>query len=125
MLNPDGVDASRIRQGSSLSGDAFPNERFHYMIANPPYGKDWNMDKKAVTTEHAEGDRGRFAPVCHVHQMDNADGYAIEDASVLTGGQQGCHRDERFPYSQEMQIAEICNSPIYSKTISRNFSRGS
>jgi len=62
MLNPDGVDASRIMQGSSLSGDAFPNDKFHYMIANPPYGKDWNMDKKAVTAEHAEGDRGRFAP---------------------------------------------------------------
>ena len=62
MLNPDGVDAARIQQGSSLSKDAFPNEKFHYLIANPPYGKNWDMDKKDVTAEHAEGERGRFAP---------------------------------------------------------------
>ena len=61
MLNPDGVDAARIQQGSSLSKDAFPHERFHYLIANPPYGKNWDMDKKDVTAEHAEGERGRFA----------------------------------------------------------------
>ena len=61
MLNPDGVDAARIQQGSSLSNDAFPHERFHYLIANPPYGKNWEMDKKFVTAEHAEGERGRFA----------------------------------------------------------------
>ena len=62
MLNPDGVDAARIQQGSSLSKDAFKNEKFHYLIANPPYGKKWDMDKKDVTAEHAEGKRGRFAP---------------------------------------------------------------
>jgi type I restriction enzyme M protein len=62
MMNPDGVDAARIKQGSSLSKDEFRNERFHYLIANPPYGKNWDMDKKFVTSEHAEGERGRFAP---------------------------------------------------------------
>jgi type I restriction enzyme M protein len=62
MLNPDGVDAARIQQGSSLSKDAFQNEKFHYLIANPPYGKNWDMDKKDVTAEHGEGERGRFAP---------------------------------------------------------------
>jgi type I restriction enzyme M protein len=62
MLNPDGVDAARIQQGSSLSKDEFHNEKFHYLIANPPYGKNWDMDKKFVTAEHNEGERGRFAP---------------------------------------------------------------
>ena len=62
MLNPDGVDAARIQQGSSLSKDAFSNKTFHYLIANPPYGKNWDLDKKDVTSEHAEGQRGRFAP---------------------------------------------------------------
>ena len=62
MLNPDGVESARIQQGSSLSKDAFQNEKFHYLIANPPYGKNWDMDKKDVTAEHAEGERGRFAP---------------------------------------------------------------
>jgi len=62
MLNPDGIDAARIQQGSSLSKDAFPDENFHYLIANPPYGKNWDMDKKFVTAEHAEGERGRFEP---------------------------------------------------------------
>jgi type I restriction enzyme M protein len=49
MMNPDGVDAARIQQGSSLSKDEFHNEKFHYLIANPPYGKNWEMDKKFVT----------------------------------------------------------------------------
>ena len=62
MMNPDGVDAARIQQGSSLSKDEFHNEKFHYLIANPPYGKNWDMDKKFVTAEHNEGERGRFAP---------------------------------------------------------------
>lgn len=62
MLNPDGVDAARIQQGSSLSKDAFSGKTFHYLIANPPYGKNWDLDKKDVTAEHAEGQRGRFAP---------------------------------------------------------------
>ena len=30
------------------------------MITNPPYGKDWKMDRKAVEAEAKKGPRGRF-----------------------------------------------------------------
>ena len=62
IIAPDGKDADRIRFGSTLSEDKFPGETFHYLIANPPYGKDWNADKTEVEAEHALGKAGRFAP---------------------------------------------------------------
>ena len=36
--------------------------RFDYLIANPPYGKDWKRDEDAVRAEHERGAAGRFGP---------------------------------------------------------------
>jgi type I restriction enzyme M protein len=36
--------------------------RFDYLIANPPYGKDWKGDEDAVRADHARGAAGRFGP---------------------------------------------------------------
>jgi type I restriction enzyme M protein len=48
---------------STLSRDAFAGERFHYCLANPPFGKKWEKDQKAVEDEHKEkGFAGRFGP---------------------------------------------------------------
>jgi len=48
---------------STLSKDAFAGERFHYCLANPPFGKKWEKDQKAVEAEHKEkGYAGRFGP---------------------------------------------------------------
>jgi type I restriction enzyme M protein len=46
-----GKDRNKIANGNTLSADAFPNEKFDYMLANPPYGVDWNKIKKDVTDE--------------------------------------------------------------------------
>ncbi|MFC1336857.1 MAG: SAM-dependent DNA methyltransferase [gamma proteobacterium symbiont of Clathrolucina costata] len=55
--------SKNIRQGSTLSNDQFAGERFHYCLSNPPFGKKWEKDKKAVETEHKEkGEFGRFGP---------------------------------------------------------------
>jgi type I restriction enzyme M protein len=35
---------------------------FDYLIANPPYGKDWKRDEDAVRAEHERGTIGRFGP---------------------------------------------------------------
>lgn len=49
--------------GSTLSQDAYAGERFHYGLANPPFGKKWEKDKKAVEDEHKEKTfSGRFGP---------------------------------------------------------------
>jgi type I restriction enzyme M protein len=60
MKSTDGRDAENILAGSTLGMDRHEARSFDYMIANPPYGKDWNLDKDAVQTEHGRGDRGRF-----------------------------------------------------------------
>ncbi len=62
MKEPTGRDAEQIAYGSTLSRDLHADKTFDYLIANPPYGKDWNRDKDAVEAEHARGSAGRFGP---------------------------------------------------------------
>lgn len=47
--------------GNGKTTDAFPNEKFHYMLANPPFGVDWKKQKKTVEDEYKKfGFDGRF-----------------------------------------------------------------
>ncbi len=62
MKDPTGRDADSIAYGSTLSKDRHAGSRFDYLIANPPYGKDWKRDEDAVRAEHERGASGRFAP---------------------------------------------------------------
>src|SRR5205814_4701881 len=60
MKSADGRDAENILFGSTLSNDRHGHRLFDYLIANPPYGKDWKRDKDAVEEEHERGAAGRF-----------------------------------------------------------------
>ena len=60
MKSEDGRDADNVLFGSTLSNDRHASTTFDYMIANPPYGKDWKRDQDAVRAEHDRGDAGRF-----------------------------------------------------------------
>jgi type I restriction enzyme M protein len=60
MKDPTGRDADSIAFGSTLSHDRHPGRPFDYLIANPPYGKDWKRDEAAVRVEHERGAAGRF-----------------------------------------------------------------
>ncbi len=62
MKEPTGRDADRIAYGSTLSNDKHSGVGFDYLIANPPYGKDWKGDADAVKAEHGRGAAGRFGP---------------------------------------------------------------
>ncbi len=62
MKDPTGRDADNIAFGSTLSNDRHAGRAFDYLIANPPYGKDWKRDEDAVRAEHERGAAGRFAP---------------------------------------------------------------
>ncbi|MBC7293324.1 MAG: SAM-dependent DNA methyltransferase, partial [Thermoleophilia bacterium] len=62
IKDPTGHDADRIAFGSVLSKDHHADRTFDYMIANPPYGKDWKRDEEAVRAEHERGAAGRFGP---------------------------------------------------------------
>ena len=62
--NDPGRDLSQnIKLGSTLSADKHRDEKFHYCVSNPPFGKKWEMDQAAVVREHKEqGLEGRFGP---------------------------------------------------------------
>lgn len=60
MKSTDGRDAENLQFGSTLSNDRHASRRFDYLLANPPYGKDWKRDQVAVEAEHARGSAGRF-----------------------------------------------------------------
>ncbi len=62
MKDPTGRDADNIAFGSTLSNDRHAARHFDYLIANPPYGKDWKRDKSSVESEHERGTAGRFGP---------------------------------------------------------------
>jgi type I restriction enzyme M protein len=63
MKSEKGEDAERIAFGSVLSNDRHADMRFDYLIANPPYGKDWKRDEDAVKAERDRGTSGRFPHV--------------------------------------------------------------
>ena len=46
-----------------VDGDGHPDERFHFMAANPPFGVEWKPEQAYVTDEHERtGFSGRFGP---------------------------------------------------------------
>ena len=45
---------------SSLSKDQFSDEKFDFIISNPPYGKKWEQDEEKVKEEAGIGFDGRF-----------------------------------------------------------------
>lgn len=55
-----GEDARNIRLGNSLSNDKFQSNRFHYIMANPPYGVTWKKDQAFVLNESLDPN-GRFS----------------------------------------------------------------
>lgn len=55
-----GNDADKIRNGNTLSNDNFKGETFDYILSNPPFGREWKNDKKAVEDEAKLGAGGRF-----------------------------------------------------------------
>ena len=62
MKDPTGRDADNIVFGTTLSNDRHGARSFDYLIANPPYGKDWKRDESTVRSEHNRGVAGRFGP---------------------------------------------------------------
>ena len=43
-----GVDPSGLRNGNTITEDAFRGQTFGYQITNPPYGKSWKTDKERI-----------------------------------------------------------------------------
>lgn len=53
--------SAQIVYGDSFTQDGFEDNTFDYMLANPPYGKDWKTIEKDIKKENAsQGFAGRF-----------------------------------------------------------------
>lgn len=56
-----GKNASRITWGNSFTEDGVPEERFDYMLANPPFGVEWKKVERQIRAEaESKGFAGRF-----------------------------------------------------------------
>ena len=56
-----GQNPSNIKFGNTFTVDGLREERFDYMLSNPPFGVDWKKAEKIIKKEHEDlGYRGRF-----------------------------------------------------------------
>ncbi len=56
-----GHDEEKIQLGDTFSKDAYSNDKFDYMLANPPFGVSWKQQEKNIKSEAALlGYTGRF-----------------------------------------------------------------
>ncbi len=56
-----GQSLDNIRFGDSFTEDHFPDKKFDYMLANPPFGVEWKPQERQIRKEHEEqGFGGRF-----------------------------------------------------------------
>ncbi|WP_406832804.1 class I SAM-dependent DNA methyltransferase [Pedococcus sp. KACC 23699] len=55
------IDPARMRNGNTLTKDAFATEKFDLCFSNPPYGVAWSAYAAAIRDEHERlGHNGRF-----------------------------------------------------------------
>jgi type I restriction enzyme M protein len=56
-----GQEVNHIIYGDTLKNDGLTDEKFDYMLCNPPFGVEWKKQEKEVKKEHElQGYNGRF-----------------------------------------------------------------
>lgn len=55
-----GQDPLRIKLGDTLKNDQHADRKFHFCMANPPYGVEWKDAKDVIDAEYKQADNGRF-----------------------------------------------------------------
>lgn len=116
-----GNDANNIRCGNTLSDDKFPDDKFDYILSNPPFGREWKNDKTAVEAEAKRGFAGRFGaglpPVSDgqmlflqttIHKMrpEGSKVAIIQNGSPLFSGDAGSGQSEIRKYILENDLLE-------------------
>lgn len=80
-----GEDADNIILGDTFSKDGFPDEKFDYMLANPPFGVEWKQQQRFIEQERDTlGFQGRFG----------AGTPRVNDGSLLFTGDAGSGESE-------------------------------
>ena len=60
-LMMQGIGPEQMHNGNTLTADAFPTDKFDFILANPPYGVDWKGYAQPIKDEHnRQGFNGRF-----------------------------------------------------------------
>lgn len=56
-----GQNPTNIKFGNTFTVDGLRDEKFDYMLCNPPFGVDWKKAKRIITDEHSsQSHAGRF-----------------------------------------------------------------
>jgi type I restriction enzyme M protein len=56
-----GENPANIKFGNTFTVDGLEDEKFDYMLSNPPFGVDWKKAQKVIKAEHEnKGTAGRF-----------------------------------------------------------------
>lgn len=56
-----GQNTDHVKFGNSFTQDGLPNEKFDYMLSNPPFGVEWKKIEDEIKKEHEKlGFNGRF-----------------------------------------------------------------
>jgi len=86
---------------STLSKDQFPDDKFDFVISNPPYGRKWEQDEDSVKREAERGFEGRFG----------AGLPRINDGQLLFLQ----HMISKMKFNEKSRIAVITNgSPLFT-----------
>jgi type I restriction enzyme M protein len=65
-----GQNPSNIKFGNTFTVDGLEEEKFDYMLSNPPFGVDWKKAEKIIKAEaDSKGMSGRFGAVCQESMM--------------------------------------------------------
>jgi type I restriction enzyme M protein len=58
-----GQNPANITPGNSFTEDGHKEERYDYLLSNPPFGVDWKQVQQVIEQEHeTQGYAGRFGP---------------------------------------------------------------
>ena len=89
--------ASAAQFGSTLGKDRHADKRFDYLLANPPFGKEWKMDQTAVEAEQRAWDeQGEdwnhevFPLINDVRDVLRTNGVPVRPESALCGSAAFC-----------------------------------
>lgn len=113
-----GAEAEGIRPGNTLSNDQFEQDKFDYILSNPPFGREWKNEEQAVKQEAArENSRFHGLPSIRDSQMlflqtvadklkDTGRAAVIQNGSPLFAGDAGSGPSEIRRWLLESDLLE-------------------